>query len=320
MRKNVLALALLLWGGFALSAQSRIDASVFITPVAGIGGKPDDNSFFYKQLVFELMDQNITIAKEPEGADFILAGFLFPADNGQFSFSLELRDNKTGEIMVEGELLYETLEDIGSHFPILVSTLLYTIPEAPVPEPGIVINNEWRNKWVYLGASVFWTPRIYTGTKSSTHFANVGGGLSIEFHPFNFLSLEAGFEIASDKVTIIENDTPKENLSLEIPLLLKYVIKPGTWFMVEPYAGVQFNVPFDTSKTKPQPPLLSVLGGLQYGVKAGPGVFFVDGRFTWDIGDSAIQAGDNSAPLSFHRMSIHLGLGYKFGLIDKKKK
>jgi len=104
---------------------------------------------------------------------------------------------------------------------------------------------------------------------------------------------------------------------LEIPLLLKGVIKPSSWFMIEPYVGVQLNIPFDSNTYKPSG--VSVLGGLQYGVKAGPGALFVDARFAWDIGDSRVEATPGRDPLTFQRISIHLGLGYKFGILQKKK-
>jgi len=316
MRKYVLPLVLLFCGVFSLSAQSRTDASIYVPPVTGLGSNPEDNTLFYKQLVFELTEQYFKLAKAREGADYSLIGSLSPYDGRQFSIYLELRNNKTGEITVEGELLYETVDDVSDQFSALVSTLVYTIPD----ETG----TKWRNNWVYVGASVFWTPRIYFGVgdnkNSSTNYANPGGGLSLELHLFDFMSVEAGLEITTDRVKISEN-RDYWNPLLEIPILLKYVIKPGawSWFMVEPYAGAQFNILFPDATDNIKPPLLTVVFGLQYGVKAGPGTFFIDGRVGIDWGESTINVSGRKEP-DFQRFIIHLGFGYKFGFFQKVQK
>jgi len=313
MRKNILAMVLLFCGGLSLSAQSRTGTSVYVLPVTGIGSNVEDNSIFYEQLVSELVNHNFIPAKTQKGADFSFVGTLAPTDGKEFSFRLELLDNKTGKTTVEGELLYETPEDINTQFPVLVSSLLYTIPE------NTGINDEWRNKWLYVGASFIWSPRIYKGTDSQTNLLSFGGGISAELHVSNFMSMEAGLEFAQDmyKKPNTKDEYTNYNL-LEIPLLLKFVFKPGTWFMIEPYAGVQFNIPFDSNTYKPSG--ISLLGGLQYGVKAGPGAFFVDARFGIDLSDSTIQATSNSKELSFKRTTIHLGVGYKIGGIQRKTK
>jgi len=307
-------MVLLFCGGLSLSAQSRTSASIYVSPVTGTGSKPEDNTLFYNQLVIELTDQNYVMVMAQDGADFSLVGTLVQTDEGEFSFHLELQDNKIGETTVEGELLYETVDDINSQFPVLVSTLLYTIPDDPIPKAGTGINDEWRNKWLYVGASAIWSPRIYTGTETSTNLLSIGGGISAEFHVLNFLSLEAGLEFAQDMVKI--NDKDEMCSLLEIPLLIKGVFKPGKWFMLEPYAGVQLNIPFESTTKAPA----TFLAGLQYGVKAGPGTFFVNARFGMDIGDFNVEATSDHDGFSFKRTTIHVGVGYKFGLINRKTK
>jgi len=316
MRKNILAMVLLLFGGFSLAAQSRTGTSIYVLPVTGIGSSPEDNSIFYEQLVSELINHNFTPAKAQKGADFSFVGTLAPTDGKEHSFRLGLLDNKTGKTTVEGELLYGTTEDINTQFPVLISNLLYTIPE------NTGVNDEWRNKWLYVGASAIWSPRIYKGigTDTQTNLFSFGGGISAELQVFNFLSVGTGLEFAQDMVKI--SDKEEKASLLEIPVLMKLVLKPGTWFMIEPYAGVQFNIPFESDTYKPSG--VSMLAGLQYSVKAGPGAFFVDARFGMDLSDSTIkvQTASNSKgeEKSFNRTTIHLGVGYKIGAIQRKTK
>jgi len=332
MRKNILVLALLLCGGFSLAAQSRPDASIYVTPVTGTGSRPEDNSAFYKQLVLELTGQGFNLAKTQKGADYSLIGSLTPYTGweGQFVLHLELRDNKTGEMKVEGELLYEAPDDVKQQFPVLVTALLYTIPPETVPAAAIPVepipaaaipvdtipvetgkNDEWRNKWLYLGLAATWTPRFYIVGGNSKYYGDPHGGFSAEFHFLNFLSFETGVELAADwPEKIYDIDT-----MIEIPFLLKFVIKPNAYFMLEPYAGAYFNISLRKTTV---PSLFSWLAGFQYGVKVGPGAVFLDGRFAMDIGDTKVWAGNN--PIPYKRYLFHIGLGYKYGLFQRNIK
>jgi hypothetical protein len=314
------ALTLLLFLGFSslpLAAQSGIHAfSVYVPPVSGDGGKPEDNYYFYKQVVSELEYQHYNLAKTERSADFLLAGTLAPhayntvrPAGKQYVFRLELFDNKTGETMIDGELIYAAAEDAKYALPSLVSVLILTIPE----ETG---KDNWRGKWLYFGAAAFWTPRVYAAeTSTSTQFVNFGGGVYAEFQFLDFLSFEAGLEFTSDLISVYANtvDVYHRGLLFEVPLILKAALKPGGSFMLEPYGGVQFNVPLEKAIV---PPLLSWLAGFQYGIKAGPGVVFVDPRFTMDIGKS--KMGPDIDGLSFQRYVLHLGIGYKFGVWNRK--
>jgi len=270
MRKNILVLALLFCIGFSLPAQSRTGSSIYVLPVMGIGGRPEDNSLFYRQIVFELTDQNYNIARTQEGADYSLIGMLAPfTDIEQFVFNLRLQDNKTGETNVEGELVYEVFDDVNQQFLVLLTTILYTIPEDTGQD------YEWRDKLIYLGAALTWTPRVYIGDSNSTYFGDPHGGISAEYHFLDFLSVEMGIELAADKLN--SDSYPYSNTMIEIPLLVKGVLKPGDWFMLEPYAGFYFNIPLLSGPGTTKPPWFSWMAGIQYGVKAICGRALCDG-------------------------------------------
>jgi len=309
MRKNILVLALLFCGGLSLAAQSRLDLSIYVTPVTGNGGKPEDNSLFYKQLVLALAGQNTyNLAKTQSDADYSLVGSLAhysdAAAEGQFVFHLELWDSKTSDFKVEGELLYVTPDDISQQVPVLVTTLLYTIPEDES------MSDDWRNKLLYLGAAVTWTPRIYD--KRSGYPGDPYFSFSLEYHFLSFLSLETGIELAVDEVRVKLQDYVYRDTVIEIPLLLKFVINRGSYFMLEPYGGIYFNIsPRKTTK----PPPLAWLVGFQTGVKAGSGVAFFDVRFAMDTKKSKVGTG--ATEISYQRSLIYFGLGYKYGLFNR---
>jgi len=347
MRKNIFLFAVLLCGAFSLAAQTSPNASVYVPPVAGNGSKPDDNSLFYKQLVDELTGQNFNLAKAQDGADYSLIATLArdTGSEGQFVFHLGLQDNKTRIITVEGELLYLTAGDTNQLFPVLVRSLLYTIPVdmaviADTKETAetanaadieyaadAIKNDDWRNKFLYIGAAVTWTPHIYTweiakDTKKYNKIPNftnyplplgVSGAISAEVQFLDFLSFETGAGLAFDRFS--NGGNTYYNTFLEIPVLLKYVFKPGTDFMLEPYLGAHINLPivshtFNTS-------LLSGMFGFQFGVKVGPGVLFADVRAGGDIFNSTVKAPSGGGPSEYHRYIAHIGLGYKFGFFQR---
>jgi hypothetical protein len=56
--------------------------------------------------------------------------------------------------------------------------------------------------------------------------------------------------------------------------------------------------------------------GLQYGVKAGPGVFFIDGRFIMDLGASSLVK-SGGGTVFYERYTVNLSIGYKYGIIQR---
>jgi hypothetical protein len=308
--KKYIVLILLLCAVFSLYAQTN-SAAVFVPPVTGIGSKPQDNELFFKQLVFEVTYQKFKLAKDKKDAEFSLVATLSEQtdDPGHYILKLAIVDNKTNTSRSDGSLVYEAPEDIKDLFPSLVYTLLYTIPS----DSG---KDNWRNKWLFAGVSAIWSPRIYSSESLLTHLTGFGGGVFTEYHLMDFLSVETGFEIATDMIKVISKDEESyTNILLEIPVMLKFVIKPGDHFILQPYAGVQVNVPFDKTTV---PPAISWLAGFQYGVKAGPGVLFIDPRFSMDIGESNMDADHSVKDLTFQRYTLHLGIGYKLGFFTKR--
>jgi len=324
MRKYILALTLLLCGGFSLAAQSRPpEATIFVKPITGNGSKSDDNNFFYKQLLQEIISQDFNLATTQRGANFILNGSLdrYLLSETSYALHLELRDTKTGELKVDGDLLYETTEDARYNLPFLVSSLLYTIPPEIVPEEPYIYN-DWRDKLLYMGIGAKWTPGSYKsndGAKQSSIPAGFQGGLSLGFHFASFMSLETGVEAQFDGVNAKATSTSKEQpyfgLIIGAPLLLKICLKPGANSMVEPYIGPFFNF-LTIPAGKITPYFITIETGLQYSFKAGPGALFIDAGFAMDLGASKVKV-STVKDVQYSRMNVHVGLGYKFGFVQR---
>ena len=331
-RTHVLCLVCLALGcvSAALSAQPVF---IFIPDVTGIGSDPDDPYFFTQMLVMETAARNYPPGESREDSPYSMNGSISPVSSEYdeigadplYSLRLELVNNDNGEVLVEQELVYAWAEETNSVLPLLVFTMLANIPPPPPPEPPpapppveIAISDAWRQKWWYFGGFASWGPRVYTGEYQSANLASFGFGLTTEVQFLNFLSVEAGLELAQDWVVVSrEEEAEYRGHVLEIPALLKLVIKPGSHFMIEPYAGLQINVPLNETTS---PPPLSWTAGLQYAVKAGPGGFFVDARVAMDLGDSTLERPPDNTLYPYRRYAVKLAAGYKIGVFSRGKK
>jgi hypothetical protein len=304
---------------------------MFIPPVTGTGNTPEDNNFFTDILNREMRSWNFILTETPDEANFALVGSLSPAPAGGTILFLDLQD-KDGMSMYGQELHYTTLEEANTYLYAILLFMLSGVfvfqvtdvidPAAPAIEPDDP--DAWRNKDWYFGASVFWNPRFYHGTLSSGHLLNFALGLSAEYHfqkysggkdLLKYAAVGTGLELASDWVvaTIHPRDYYR-NTTLQIPLLLSYVIKPGDKFMHTPYAGVVFNIPFFPD-TAPFP--VSWATGFQFGYKLGPGIAFAEARYSMDFGKSGLHRNRPNDTRQYNRFIIHLGVGYKYGFFPR---
>jgi hypothetical protein len=238
---------------------------------------------------------------------------------------LALLDNRTGQTLINRDLFYADPDEIDDLIMLQfnrVSDAPEVVPETViftqyVPEYITVSENireepdNWRDKEWYFGACAFWAPRVYQAEASSTYYVNFGFGLFAEYH-FLGLSAGTGVELAPDwiAVTSAANDSYRD-LVLEIPLLIKYILKPSKYFMLVPYAGINLNLAL---YGETRPPLLAWRLGFQYGVKAGPGVLIIDPWFSMDFGRSRLGEEKGDDTIRYQRYMMHIGLGYKYGV------
>ena len=334
--KNVVCTLLLLSAALPLSAQigdqigGRI--SIYVPPVTGIGISPEDNEYIWNLLTAEVKARDFDLAASRGLGCFSLIGYLMTEyvyfafhediinifythfikmdpDNSGHVLHLVLQSNSTGEVIAEQDLIYHSLNDVKGFLPLVSFHIFSVITETRFITKA-VIDDSWRNKRMYFGASVFWTPRIYHGEHLSVFYGNFGLGLSAEFHFAQFLSVGTGIELAPD--WIVSRTGDHRDIVMGIPLSLMAVFRPSSFFMLKPYIGIHFNFSLAGATN---PPLLSWRAGFQYGVKAGGGVFFIEPRFSADFGSSSISRtfGAQTDIYRYQRYAIHIGIGFKWG-------
>jgi hypothetical protein len=224
---------------------------------------------------------------------------------------LALVDNSDQHIVAEQDLYYEILEETYEILPLLVFNMVANIPLSKVRD-----DDAWRNKWVYITAGVFWSPRLYFGAARASNPVQFGAGLAVELQFLNFMSVEAGIEYSEDYVGIDESVNFKSAV-LTVPVLLKFPLKPGYHFMIEPYGGITINT---SSNTETQPPLLAWCVGINYGIRAGGGAVFIDARFAADLGESYVDRKTYPGVQPYQRYIINVGVGYKYGFFLRPPK
>ena len=366
-------LCLLLSGAaFSLAAQTNRAASVYMPPVTGTGIDQRDNAYFFIQIYQGLSAQDF-ITMGDNTAEFSLVGVISPGwtneatSSVEYSFNLNLRYNRTGQIVSEQRYRYVNLENADLAIKLMVENVLSAIqsvprsqaspqpvqPVQPAPQPAqpataqpspqpvepapqpvepapqtvealpetaqpaqqpaqpvTPTNGEWRDRWLFLGFSVFWNPRIYMGETPVINLRNLGVMFYPEFQVLDSVSLEMGLGLAPEWVRVTADDEFRD-LMLEIPLFVKIVLKPDSHYMLEPYSGVCFNFSlFNLTR----PSMVSWVAGYQHGVKAGQGAFLFDFRFAMDLSKSSLV---KYPEIYYQRYSISFGIGYKHGVMPK---
>jgi hypothetical protein len=65
---------------------------------------------------------------------------------------------------------------------------------------------------------------------------------------------------------------------------------------------------------------LGLAAGLKAGIHLGPGDLFLNVRYSGDLGILNIPGELPEDPgIAFQRSSLHFGVGYEFGLFDRKR-
>ena len=316
-----------------LFSQDFREARIFIPPVSGIGTL-DERTYFYKQLTYEAVTQYHSIIRMKAGSDYILKGRIEPfaclhdpfiacplhprweqdGDSGEileYIFYLELINSKTDEIIGGQYIIYKEINTtIDGMLSVLVYNMLSGIPD-------ISLGEDRRNRWLFLDASLLWAPRIYKAETESVYWLNFGVGASAEVQFLNFMSASVGLQFTQDWIYVSEAKNEEfRDLIIDIPISIRFVFKPGDYFLLSPYGGMSYN--FSVIKST-EPSAYSWFVGFQFGVKAGPGFVTIDPRFTMDYYKSNLSPVTNDV-LEYQRYMVQIGLGYKFGFIQKKKK
>jgi len=223
----------------------------------------------------------------------------------EYILILDLINNTTGDIRARQQLVYSVADDsIADLLSVMVFNMLAGIPD-------IEETHNWREKWLFAELSALWSPRIYFYQQQSINWLNFGLKTMLEYHFLNFLTFGTGLQFVQDWVQTSTGEY--RDLILEIPFILKGVIKPAGQFLLEPYTGITIN---QSLLETTMPSRFSWIGGLQLCVKAGNGMITVDARFSRDLAKSVIPERE----MYYDRNSIQIGIGYKYGFILKRNR
>ncbi|MCL2265504.1 MAG: porin family protein [Treponema sp.] len=329
MKKTLISFFFIL-ASFNICAQNFREAKIFVLPISGEGAA-EDNSYFYKQLSYEVTAQFCAVVKSIRTSDYILSGsieyFVCYHDteeecsfhskidheisidiSPEYIFYLELINTATNEAVSWQYILYSQITgEVNRMVSIMVYNMLSAIPD-------IVQDDDRRSSWLFAGAGVTWAPRIYRNDIESVYMLNFGFGAEAEFQFLDFMAISAGLQFAQD--WILMSNSEYRDLVLEIPVAIKFVFKPANYYLLEPYGGVSYNISMMQTSV---PSMLSWFAGFQFGVKAGPGFITIDPRFTMDFFNSRLVPSLN-IPLEYRRYMIQISAGYKFGFLRKNKK
>jgi hypothetical protein len=317
-----------------LAAQSRDDIVVYLSPVTG--GTPEQEEFFYDNFRMELIGANYAVSDIQKTADYSMnLNVTQEVEDGSDNVAQEiinilnisLIDNKDGREILHFSWAFDTLEAMYEWNLHLIYQAMANVPFTKITV--VPDTNHWRNKWLYIcgygGLDLTFGFYDYKGKNDSfqgRHYTFYPGpifGLGLEFQFLNFMSAEIDITGAPYEVT-----TQHSTLTFALPILLKFPIKPSRHFMLEPYGGIQFNT---SSSGSIIPSLLSWIGGLQYGIKAGErGAILIDIRAVGDFGLGTTKFTPRISPdngQSFYdeedRFQLQLLIGFKAGFYNRIK-
>jgi hypothetical protein len=334
--KRYLLIVILTQTALVLFAQSRNDVEVFLAPATG--GTEEQQAFFYENFKMELTGANYAVVDDQKSADYSMnlkiTQEIEDGADGTVQeiiniLSVSLIDNKDGHEILQFSWAFQNLEEMYEWNLHLIYQAMANVPLTKitvVPE-----TDHWRNKWLYIcgygglnltfgfydsGNEISFQNRDYT------FYPGPLFGLGLEFQFLNFMSAE--FELLGSPYGI---DPAHSAVIFGMPLLLKFPLKPSKHFMLEPYGGIQFNA---SSEGSIIPPLVSWVGGFQYGIKAGErGAITLDIRAVGDTGTTnlfppaeAPHYSSNTNPKTYKgidRFQLQILIGFKAGFYNRGK-
>jgi hypothetical protein len=305
------AILLLLISAAAVYSQTREDTKIFVRPVSG--GTKEESDYFHDNFIMEIEAARYMIVDSEGEADF---AFRLDCVKGTDEFGdwkaleitvLELRE---GREVITLSCYYDELREMYDWNLYLVYQAMANVPLTKQyvsigqkvresvyidTSPQVLAmqaweDQRWQSKWIYV-----------TGYGSIGFYYGFGGGITGEFQFLNWMSAEAGVEI---KYNTAHTDP---YLLINVPVLVKFPLKPSRHYMISPYLGAQYSL-FVNGPSAP----FSFPLGVQAAVKAwSRGGFFIDIRYNLNILNSA------GGEIDYYKDSIELEFGYKFGWRDR---
>jgi hypothetical protein len=212
--------------------------------------------------------------------------------------------------------------------------------------------NDPLNRRLYLGLRAGGSLRFYTLPKlvknyssNSTQGFTYEIGFKAEFRFLSFMSVQLEaiftrdsapfrapiFQMLDDEIRYIYYTDTYNSLSMMFPLTVKFPLqfKP---FIISPFGGVYLALPLgqmtiESSDLGPNAMggsfeygLTTALGftlGADFGIRMGPGILFLDLRYSGDLGTTVIQVDSGR---EYKRGMLSFSIGYELAWINKKRR
>jgi hypothetical protein len=344
MKKQAVVMVCLL-SAAALSAQSRDDVKVYVSPASG--GIPEQQEFFEENFKMELIGANYAVVENQADSDYTMNLSItqdvedsHEDESGNLAakqiiniLTISLLSTADAREILRFSWAFETLEEMYEWNLHLIYQAMANVPLTKLT--GVMDTNHWRNKWLYLRASFNYPITFYAVHPENTSISTLRPGQSSDYarldhqvRPFPGFALGLEFQFlnwvsAEGDFTLTFGEPFSNTLIPAIELALKFPLKPSRHFMIEPYGLV--SLPATTAAKTYEFPRYGLGGGVQFGVKGGEmGAFFMEVNYVYFIGD--VVTANNIDPnrplperLKWTRFSVGLGIGYKIGFFNRNK-
>jgi len=311
-------------------------------------GQPAFVQGFKEALIIEAKAAGYDITDTPSMAKYAIkfsVEFDQAAQRSKFTVSLVKVVDQY--VIVSMEYMFADEEEMLLYSQLVFFMLVANLPDNEVPASA-PIDDSWRNKWVYLNTYVDYSVMFlaikntdlhagaaYNDSKTRfNHLDNkvvtMGGiGVGLELQFLDFMSIEPG-------ILIFNEEAQKAQTMWNIALSgkLKFPLKFIGNVVIAPYGAFSYNLRFpqkDTVEPFAFYPQTAIGGGLQVALKAGKsGGIFLDVSYMY-YGDTSLKNPytknsdgnfytPNPKVIHYDQTVLGIGVGYKFGFIDRKRK
>jgi hypothetical protein len=336
---------LLAASSFAQDLQSLQNKYLFIE---GRASKQDHQDFFMRSFTMEANGSGYVVTPTKSEALHTLRfdAVSDPEEPDLYIITMSLTRNEDNAQLVSFNFYYESLEEMFTFVRTLFLNSVTSIPLPLLTEEHLSagLGNQW-NKWLYFRASFDYPITLYLLQPNDTMMggsslynpdtnqmdpqdhktlAMPGATLGVEVQPLNFLTVELNFQLSLGDTRNTYFINMGGGADLKFPIKFKS-------FMLVPYGS--FVYPFTVSPIFTEFPLFMIGGGVQFCARAGKrGIIFIDAQYMFsftdavmrnpylDFSDEKHQVYPEPAEIPYKRSVLGIGVGYKFGIIDRQKR
>ena len=313
--------------------------------IEGTADRQDHLEFFMINLTMEANGLGYIVTQSRNGAPHTLSFSVVPDDSDpyyeQYVITISLYRNQDNAQLISFDFLFADLYEVQSFIRTLFINATTSIPILTEEK------NEWKNKWLYVRASFDYPITFYVlqpaGLISGAGLYKSGPSGSMDISPpldhiirpmpgatlgaegqvLNFLSVEANLQLSMGDTR--NNLFVNTALGLELKGLVKF-----QHIMLVPYGAFLFTL--NVSPIFSEFPPCAVGGGVQFCARAGKrGSIFIDAKYMHSLGGDTVMHNpwldipEDTKPrypepseIHYKRSHIGIGIGYKYGFIDRR--